>query len=169
VAAVLERSMDSLHQVIKDIRSYIFDLRPKVSQVDDLPEAIRQLVEDVRVNTLMDAQVAGFDSVDGLLSEPQALALFHIAQEALNNVAKHSRASIVNVSLTASEEYVRLEVQDNGSGFPTDSMNEEKHGLRNMRDRARAIGAQFSCESEPGKGTTIIAELPMQPKEPANG
>jgi signal transduction histidine kinase len=168
VAAVLERSMDGLHQVIKDIRSYIFDLRPKVSQVEDLPGAVRQLVEDVRVNTLMDARVEELDPVEGLLNEPQALAFFHIAQEALNNVAKHSRATSVSLSLTASDECVRLEVVDNGVGFATENPNEQKHGLRNMRDRARAIGATLSYESKPRYGTSVIAELPIHAKETAD-
>jgi len=169
VAGVLDKTMEDLHQIIKDIRSYIFDLRPKVSQVEDLPDAISQLVEDLRVNTLMNAEVEALDQVDGLVNEPQALAFFHIAQEALNNVSKHSRATTVSVKLTVSEEYVTLEVRDNGVGFDGETASGEKHGLRNMRDRARSVGATLVCESAPGRGALIRAELPFTRKDVANG
>jgi signal transduction histidine kinase len=169
VAAVLEKTMEALHQVIKDIRSYIFDLRPKVSRVEDLPDAIRQLVEDLRVNTLMTAEVESLEQIAGLVNEPQALAFFHIAQEALNNVSKHSQATLVGVKLTGNTKYVTLEVRDNGVGFDGETASGEKHGLRNMRDRARSVGAALVCESAPGRGTLIRAELPVTRKEVANG
>ncbi len=162
VKLVLEKGMDDLHQVIRDIRSYIFDLRPRVSQVADLPDAIRQLVEDVRVNTLMTATVEITHSFDGLLDEDQALGLFHIAQEALNNVAKHSKASSVHVMLAVNDGRVTLGVEDNGIGFETpDEGSGEKHGLRNIRDRARSLGAILSMDAQPGRGTRVTVELPV--------
>jgi len=169
IAAVLEKTMEALHQVIKDIRSYIFDLRPKMSQIEDLPDAIRQLVEDLRVNTLMTAEVESLEQVAGLVNEPQALAFFHIAQEALNNVSKHSKATRVGVKLTGSREHVTLEVRDNGVGFDGETASGEKHGLRNMRDRARSVGATLACESAPGQGTLIRVELALTRREVANG
>lgn len=157
---VLEKAIDDLHQVIKDIRSYIFDLRPRVSQVADLPEALHQLVEEVRVNTLIDARAEIGEQFDGLVNDDQALALFHIAQEALNNVTKHSKASSARLKLDANDGQVTLEIRDNGAGF---AMKEEgfseTHGMRNMRDRARSLGASLFVDSEPGQGTVIRIEL----------
>ncbi len=97
-----DQSIDNLHQVIKDIRSYIFDLRAQVSEVDDLPGAIRELAEALRVNTLMDVRVNIDERVRESLERDQALGLFHIAQEALNNVSKHSQATAVSIMLAAS-------------------------------------------------------------------
>ena len=158
----LEKGIDDLSRVIKDIRSYIFDLRPQVSQVADLPQAISELVRDVRVNTLMDADLAIEGHVDGLLDQDQALALFHIAQEALNNVSRHSQATSVRVRLAADEDRVVLEVQDNGVGFDMkEGAASGKQGMRNMNDRARTLGAALTVDSERGRGTRVAVEMPM--------
>jgi len=160
IRADVEKAMDGLTQVIKDIRSYIFDLRPKVSEVSDLPEAIRQLVQDIQVNALIDADLKFTGRLDGILDRKQALALFHIAQEALNNVRKHSQATRVRVTLAADGRSVCLEVSDNGVGFEVGrDGTHEKQGLRNMRDRARSVGGELHVDSRPGEGTTIRAEL----------
>lgn len=159
----IERAIDTLNNVIQDIRSYIFDLRPRVSVVADLPDAIRQLVDDVRVNTLMQTSMEIEGSVKGLISQHDALALFHIAQEALNNVIKHSRATAVSVLLSADSRRVAIHVRDNGLGIdPARTESYERHGLRNMRDRARSIGADLQFESAPDKGTTVHVELPVK-------
>ena len=163
VKASLERAINTLNEVIKDIRSYIFDLRPKMSVVADLPEAIRLLVDDIRVNTLVRTQL----EIDGALpegiSQDQALALFHITQEALNNVAKHSGAKSVSVRLVSSDRSVMVEIQDNGVGYDAEhQQGHEHHGLRNMRDRARSVGASLSLTGKAGKGTTVRAELAVE-------
>ncbi len=164
----IERAIDTLNNVIKDIRSYIFDLRPRVSVVADLPDAIRQLVDDVRVNTLMETSFEIEGSVKGLINQNEAISLFHIAQEALNNVTKHSRATSVAVKLAVDNKSVTIEVRDDGVGIdPARAASYERHGLRNMRDRARSISAGLTLDSRPGEGTTVRAELPLRPREEA--
>ena len=156
----VEKAMDTLTNVIKDIRSYIFDLRPSASEVTDLPHAIQQLVEDVRVNALIDARLEFDGDISGLLDEKQAITLFHIAQEALNNISKHSRASAATVRLSRQDRQVVLEVQDTGTGFEVrEGGPKEGHGLRNMRDRARSVGGDLTIDSKPGRGTTVRVEI----------
>jgi two-component system, NarL family, sensor histidine kinase DevS len=161
----VERAMDDLNKVIKDIRSYIFDLRPQLSRVDDLPQALSQLVEQFRVNTLTTINLEIARPFDGVGGEAEAMALFHIAQEALNNVSKHSKATSVFVRLDGSP--VTLEIRDNGVGFdvPPEDRLGIKNGLRNMRDRARTAGADLLYESAPGKGTRICVRLSGRGKE----
>lgn len=161
----VERAMDDLNKVIKDIRSYIFDLRPQLSHVDDLPQALSQLVEQFRVNTLTTISLDIESPFEGAGGEAEAMALFHIAQEALNNVSKHSKATSVSVRLASSP--VTLEVADNGAGFDVDAVIQtgSHNGLRNMRDRARSIGAELTYDSATGKGTTIRVRLPGKRKE----
>ena len=166
---ILERSIDNLHQVIKDIRSYIFDLRAQVSKVDDLPAALRELAETLRVNTLMNVQAEIGNPLTGSLEQEQALALFHIAQEALNNVSKHSQAKSVAIRLMAADSRVSLEVEDYGRGFEMGTgRSAEKHGIRNIRDRARAMGADLFIDSELGRGTLVRVELPLRRAKDSN-
>lgn len=167
----VERAMDDLNKVIKDIRSYIFDLRPQLSHVDDLPRALAQLVEQFRVNTLVTITLGVSDPFEGVGGEAPALALFHIAQEALNNVSKHSKATGVAVRLASTAQSVTLEVEDNGVGFdvPTEGIPSFRNGLRNMRDRARSVGAELTYDSRPGRGTSVRAELPVRRKEETLG
>jgi len=158
----LEKALDDLNKVIKDIRSYIFDLRPQVSQVSDLPRALGELVQETRVNTLMEADLKIEGEIDGALNEEQALALFHIAQEALNNVSRHSLASSVRVRLIVDESCVSLQVEDNGVGFAVEEgSGRGRQGIRNMTDRARSLGANLTLASERGRGTRVTVELPL--------
>ncbi|MBI1885664.1 MAG: GAF domain-containing protein [Chloroflexi bacterium] len=157
----LDTAIDSLNAVIRDIRSYIFDLRPEVSQVPDLSVALNALVQEVRINTLMDVTL-DMDGEVEQVSEEQGLALYHIVQEALNNVAKHAKASSAAVRLRCADGHVRIEVTDNGVGFVTDEQTDGgKQGLRNMTDRARSVGAHLQIRSAPGQGTRVRVELPL--------
>jgi signal transduction histidine kinase len=161
---VIDTAIDTLHQVIKDIRSYIFELRAQVSEVEDLPGAIRDLAETLRVNTLMSVNVEVGAPPRGL-SQAQAVGLFHIAQEALNNVSKHSRATSVSIKLRSQNGRVRLEVQDNGIGFNTSGPGAtDRHGLRNIKDRARSLRADLLIDSEVRRGTLLRVELPLGAK-----
>jgi signal transduction histidine kinase len=156
----IEKAIDDLTGVIKDIRSYIFDLRPAASEVTNLKDAIRQLVDDVRVNALIDAKFECRGDKLDLLDQQQSITLFHIAQEALNNVIKHSGATSASVRLTQKGRRFVLEVQDSGTGFLVqDGGPKEKHGLRNMRDRARSVGGDLTIDSRPGHGTTVRIEV----------
>jgi PAS domain S-box-containing protein len=96
------------------------------------------------------------------VSDHQKVVIFRILQEALNNVAKHSRADVVSVRLLNLGEHLELTVQDNGVGFDSnkkipDDTNRTGFGLASMKERARLSGGTFSVESRPGSGTKIRA------------
>jgi len=161
VRAGLDKAMDDLNKVLQDIRSYIFDLRPQVLH-GDLEKALDDLVQSVRVNALIDAELEVEGDLNGALTEEQAVPLFHIAQEAVNNVNRHAQATSLRVKVTAQSRSVRLEIVDNGVGFDLeDGKASDGHGLRNMDDRARSLGAHLSLESSPGRGTRVRVELPL--------
>ena len=87
--------------------------------------------------------------------------LFRIAQEALNNVAKHSQATSASVSLIFNTGQVRLRIEDDGIGFDT-FQSRAGLGLQNIRERAEGLGGQLEVESVPGKGTRITVEIPLK-------
>ncbi|MGC5703800.1 sensor histidine kinase [Pseudomonas sp. NFXW11] len=95
------------------------------------------------------------------------IALFRIAQEAINNTLKHARASRVQLSLTIADGHAQLDISDNGCGFPNPpAANAEQLGQLAMRERAHLLGGHFSCHSRPGGGTRIEARVPVLPLEP---
>jgi signal transduction histidine kinase len=83
------------------------------------------------------------------------IGLYRIAQEALNNIIKHSGASRASITLRAQADQIEMAIADNGRGFEPTSLAGEHMGLRIMRERAEAIGARLSIDSEVGRGTII--------------
>jgi signal transduction histidine kinase len=94
-------------------------------------------------------------------------ALFRVAQEALTNVRKHARTDKVHIALERRGQAVRLQVRDWGRGFVADGVTDgadpsEKVGLSSMRERVALLGGHFEIHSEPGAGTVVVAEVPLQ-------
>ena len=159
----IEQAIDGCNKTIRDIRAYISDLRPRELVGSDLQKNIQRLVDEYRLNTLGEATMVGpQDSLTGLPAS-HATALFHICQEALANVAKHSQARRVDVRLWASRDRVLVEVADNGQGFDLRKMSITLgHGLSNMHVRARKVGGDVEITSAPGEGTTVLAWVPRR-------
>lgn len=159
----IEQAIEGLNKTIRDIRAYILDLRPRQFVGEDLVTGLKRLVDEYQKNTLADASL--FAPPDGLAGLPtsHATALFHICQEALANVAKHSQARRVRVHLWTTKERVLLEVADNGQGFDLRKMSVTLgHGLSNMHIRARKVGGDVEITAAPGEGTTVLAWVPRR-------
>ena len=86
------------------------------------------------------------------------VVLYRIAQEALNNVARHAEATQVEVDYDAEPGRARLSIRDNGCGFDVEAVTRDHFGLQNMRERAAAIGAEVEIVSQPGAGTQVTVE-----------
>lgn len=158
----IDQALEGLNSAIGDIRSYISDLRPRQFEGKNLMEGLQRLVDEYKMNTRNNAALVG--PKDGLTTLPavHATALFHICQEALANIAKHSRAKEACVQIWTSKDRVLLEVSDNGQGFDLRKMSVTLgHGLSNMHTRAHKVGGDVEIISEPGEGTTVLAWVPM--------
>jgi two-component system sensor histidine kinase DegS len=90
------------------------------------------------------------------------LALYRTLQEALTNVRKHARASRADVLLEYREKCVRLEVRDNGVGFSKPEDDEEKFGLRGIRERVELLQGKMEIGTDPGGGVRMMVELPLE-------
>jgi two-component system, NarL family, sensor histidine kinase DevS len=163
----ITQSIDGLNSTIRDIRSYILDLRPRQFRGEDLMDGLKRLLDEYRSNTLSEASLVGPD--DGKINLPQehATTLFHICQEALANVAKHAHARHTAIQLWKAPERVLLEISDDGQGFDLSKMSVTLgHGLSNMHTRARKVGGDVEITSEPGIGTTVLAWVPVRRSDP---
>ena len=158
--ASINRSIDQLSDVIRDLRSYILDLRP-ARYGGHLAESLQNLAVEFRANTLIDVDLQIATNIP-TLSVDQETAIFHVAQESLNNARKHARAAHVGVSLTTDSDDVTLTVHDDGAGFDATSNHSEDHnGLRNMSARARSCHGDIGIETSPGAGPTIRLRMPI--------
>jgi signal transduction histidine kinase len=93
------------------------------------------------------------------------VALYRIAQEALNNVAKHAGASQVKVDLLCRPNHVTMQISDDGQGFKVRAVQPNSLGLNIMRERAKEIGAALTVKSQPGKGAAVKVIWKMPEKE----
>jgi signal transduction histidine kinase len=159
----IEQAIEGLNATIRDIRSYILDLRPRQLRGETLMDGLKRLIDEFRINTQAEITLAGPD--DGLVELPtsHATALFHICQEALANVAKHSKGRHASVHVWTASGRVLLEVADSGQGFDLRKMSVTLgHGLSNMHTRAHKVGGDVEITSETGEGTTVLAWVPLR-------
>ncbi|MCH7718000.1 MAG: GAF domain-containing sensor histidine kinase [Chloroflexi bacterium] len=156
----LQQAIERLNQVIIDIRSYIFNLRPSVLAGTDLAGAVGGLLQELKVNALLDVQLIEEPEACRGLSEEQIDALFHVAQESLANVRKHARAASVTARLERGNGAFRMTIADDGVGFDP-ARPGGGQGLHNMRERVDALGGRLQVESSDGQGARLTIELPL--------
>jgi signal transduction histidine kinase len=135
------------------MRALLLELRPSALIEAEMGDLLRQLAESVtgRARVPVAVEVEG----EHILSPDVKVALYRIAQEALNNVAKHAGASQVTVGLRCEPDGVKLQVSDDGRGFDVSSIPPDHLGVGIMRERAEAVGATLEIESQVGQGTRV--------------
>ena len=160
--ARVDRAIDALQATIRDLRNYIFGLRPELLLQAGLHGGLIALADEVHVNTLIDIEVEaeGIDDLDVTMEATHEL--LSIAREALSNVARHAQASRARLELTVVEPHLRLVIVDDGRGMPVDQVAGSDHlGLGNMRDRARSLDGEMRIERGTPRGTRIIITVPL--------
>src|SRR5512135_3303179 len=120
--ARIEQAIADLNSTIRDIRTYILDLRPRQLHDEDLMQGLDRLVKEFHANSLVEIKLEGPPDGDLKLPQAHAVTLFHICQEALANIAKHAHAQHVEVVLWSTPERVLLEIRDDGRGFEMDKV-----------------------------------------------
>jgi signal transduction histidine kinase len=163
----VERAIESLDQTIRDIRNFIFGLRPQLIDGIELVEGLAALADEFRVNTMVDVELRAGPDVDGMpLSPEPTLEVLSVVREALSNIARHAKATRAEILVGAGEEGqgLTLAIVDNGTGFDPDAPRGLGHlGLANMDARMTGIGGTLSIESSPDRGTRIIVRIPGDP------
>ncbi|MCC6472473.1 MAG: PAS domain S-box protein [Burkholderiales bacterium] len=154
-------SMQSLlDSTVAATRRISADLRPLMLDDLGLVPAVEWLIENFRQRTGIECDLTLATELD--LRDPYATAVFRILQESLTNVARHSGATLVEVTLGRSDEEVTLAVCDDGRGFsPADPRKPHSYGLMGLRERAYLLHGDVSVASEPGRGTAIRVRIPL--------
>jgi two-component system nitrate/nitrite sensor histidine kinase NarX len=152
------RSLEDLRRLTRgaqaDMRLLLAELRPSTLTDAELSDLLRLLGNALagRTNIPISVTVTG----EGKLPADVQVALYRLCQEGLNNIAKHSGASRVDIQLQYEIGAVELRIQDDGRGFDPEQTPPGHYGLSMMRERATGVGATLSITSQPGHGTEIV-------------
>lgn len=160
VSRRVEAAVEEIDRAIRDLRNYIFGLRPGILADRQLAQAIQELASEFAarggVLTIVDVD-------DGVASELASRAgdIVQVVREALSNIGKHAEATTCRVTLRRGREGgAELEIDDDGRGFVT-SEADAGMGLSNLRDRVAQMGGTLAIDSVEGEGTTLRASFPL--------
>jgi len=156
----IEDSVSLVDATLQSIESVMAELRPPLLDEYGLGAALGWYAEEFSRRTgIAVALRDGKDAAADLRPEA-AVALFRIAQEALNNVAKHAGARQVRIELACEAEEIVIRVADDGAGFdPAAAARGKRWGMKTMRERAEAAGGRLEVDSAPGEGTIVRASV----------
>jgi PAS domain S-box-containing protein len=166
IAQVAEEAIDATRRIIRDLRPQTLE---DLGLATALELLARQFTQRTRIPCALDVTALGPTAAPDHFG-PQGTILYRIAQEALNNVAKHAGAHSVLISLSGGNGHpLCLAVTDDGRGWVTDTPRPpDAYGLLGIRERVRAVGGRLTIESSPGRGTRLRIEMPL-PAAPEAG
>jgi two-component system sensor histidine kinase UhpB len=149
-------------ETIKHVRSTMSELRPPMLNKYGLAATLFWYCGEYHRRTEIQVNINDQYMKDARLPIEIEIALFRIAQEALNNVAKHANATQIDIELFEEVNYTMMAITDNGNGFDPKihgSRTSQHWGIPLMRERARTINAEFLLRSVPGQGTQIVVRV----------
>ena len=154
----LEKIRESKQDTSDRIRALIRDLHRSPLGAKGLAESLESFTDEVGKDSGVHFHL---DVADVAMPAPIALLIYHIAREGLMNALKHAQATDFWITVRGDEEFLELELRDNGVGFDTAAPGPEGHfGMTMMRERAQIGGGTFEVSSAPGQGTTITVRFP---------
>jgi signal transduction histidine kinase len=151
------------------MRMLLLELRPGALADVPLPDLLRQLADAAVNRAGLPVEVAVEGVGAGALPAEVQEVVYRVAQEALNNVARHAGATHARLVLGLSPDGATLEVADDGVGFVPGAADASHLGLRIMRERSDAIGAALAVDSAPGRGTRVALTWPAPAVESEAG
>jgi two-component system, NarL family, sensor histidine kinase DevS len=154
----LESAVEDIDHAIRDLRNYIFGLRPGILADRQLDQALKEMATDFAAHSgvVTVVEVDG-DAASRLTS--RAADVVQIVREALSNVGRHGAATTCRVSVERNAAGLVIEVDDDGQGFDVE-LTRSGMGLQNLQERVGSLGGVFQIESTPGEGTTVRATFP---------
>lgn len=156
----LEKIRTLIDRTIDDARLMSNNLMPSVLHEFGFVTALRQLCDHVRQSTKIKVNF-NVECSRFMLSSLQTVYLFRIAQEAINNILKHSGATEMTVDISQTESLLDFSISDNGKGISNEKMTQiDGNGLYNIRERTQLLKGEFEIHSQPGQGTEIKIRIP---------
>jgi signal transduction histidine kinase len=155
---LIEETTETIHRFARELRPALLD------ELGLLP-ALRSHIKNFGERTGLQVHLRASPLAETLNSEAKT-ALFRVTQESLTNIAKHARASRVDIDLRKSGGNIRLQIADNGQSFAAEARKaggrEQRLGLLGMEERVRLVNGKFTIRSAPDSGTTVQVTIPLQ-------
>jgi signal transduction histidine kinase len=158
MARRLEGAVEDVDHAIRDLRNYIFGLRPGILADRQLDQALKEMASEFGSRSGV-VTVVDVDSQAASALASYASDVVQLAREALSNVSRHGAATTCRIALQRGEAGLFLEIDDDGQGFDLD-VTSWGMGLNNLRERVESLGGVLQVESTPGEGTTVRATFP---------
>jgi PAS domain S-box-containing protein len=154
---VLTRIGENARQAVKEMRLFLYQMQPIDVEKDGLISVLHHRLAAVEGRADIKARLLADDDIS--ISKDKEVALYFIAQEALNNILRHGRAKSVSVTLKQGRQNVILEIVDDGRGFDSKKIDGAGLGLRNMKERAMQINGKLKILSKPDQGTKVVVTV----------
>lgn len=152
-------------QAIEEVREMAYELSTYHLERVGLTAALEGMIDRVASSSRLEVNKR-LEAVDDLYSPEAAISIYRLAQEAFNNVVRHSQASRVEVNLVRDVREVKLVIEDNGRGFPVNGQEAKSvrrgFGLDDMMERAHCLGGYLAIDAETGRGTRLSLTLPLR-------
>ncbi|TMK43281.1 MAG: GAF domain-containing sensor histidine kinase [Actinobacteria bacterium] len=160
----IEEAIAELDNVVRDVRNYIFELRPRLVEERGLEAAIVELVRELEVNTTAHATVELAPRAGQVLPRQQEAHVIQIVREVLSNIARHAQPSVVSVKVEQRGGFFSLVIEDDGLGFDPSKVS-RGHGLSNVEARVEALGGVLEILPRAGGGTRHSVRVPLPAEE----
>jgi signal transduction histidine kinase len=158
IITLVRDTMEEIHRISSHLRPSVLDDLGLVTAIRSMCREFEEIYKDIEINTRLEIE-------ENAVPGPLKIIIYRIAQESLNNIAKHSEAEAVQLTLERTEAGLALSITDDGRGFDRQAVrNRVSHmggmGLEGMKERAELYNGRFEIVSDKGKGTTIRAFWP---------
>jgi two-component system NarL family sensor kinase len=168
----LNKSKDLISKALEDLSNLSKSLDSDIIESHGLIHAIQYEIERWKRFTDDKIELQIIENVD-FLNNRNELLIFRIIQEALNNIIKYAKASVITIRIERKDSDLKISISDNGIGFDIEKIYENKKvgkmsGLKNMKQRAEILGGILNIFSIPGGGSTVEAIIPINKKSPEN-
>jgi PAS domain S-box-containing protein len=153
---VLSRIGENARHAVKEMRLFLYEMQP-IDLKDGIVSSLQHRLAAVEGRADIKARMLSDENIQ--LDKDTEIALYYIAQEALNNILRHARAKNVAVNLKQTRQNIILEIKDDGQGFDIKKLDNSGLGLRNMKERTAQVNGKFKITSKVGAGTKVVVSI----------
>jgi len=160
IRELAQSSEQFIKETVHDLRELLLDLSPSVLEDFGYTTAVEGLINKINQTRLIHFNLVIF-GIKERLSKEYELALYRITQELVNNVLKHAEAKKVTLQIGRRDDLLILMIEDDGKGFEI-AEHQDGYGLKNLSSRTELLQGKMTIDSAPGKGTSVLIEIPYK-------